>query len=203
MQKLPNLSVSPSIKAARNSIIEIILCLVIAALFYWFLLAPKLAQVSVKRAELTQIKSQRDSVESDAKALEALSKSVSSNREQIDHLDEALPLNEREIRNQMLIEELANSSGATLGSISMNNTGNSVAAGNLALLKDPFAVKRVLGVLNISMSVKGNINQLLDLIKKIENYGRIMDINSLDLSAGEKDQLDVRLSMQSYYFGPQ
>ena len=185
----------------QGAIFEIVLLLIIGVLFYFFLLAPKMAEVAQKQSQLAQIQSQKDSIDKDAKALNDLNAQLASNADDFALLDQALPLEERQVRTQKLFEEIVKSSGTLIGDITVSTPAESILAGNVQLLKDPYASQRSLKTLNVGISVSGTMSQLLDLIKKLENYGRIMDISSVDFSSSKSDVLDLKLSLFTYYFG--
>ncbi len=199
---MPKLQVPSSIKASRNAVLEAFLLVVIGILFYFFLLTPKLAEVKSKQAQLDSLDTRRQSLESDVKTLQDLSQHLIQSSADVSRLDQALPLNERGIRTQMLLQQLFSSSAVSVGDISVNETGGGVDAGNLALLENPFAVQRSLNSLTVNVSVGGSFGQLVDLLKKLENYGRIMDVSALSLSAGSNGQLDMKLTFTMYYFAP-
>ncbi len=199
--KLPKFEAPVSIKASRNAITEIVLLLIVAGLFYWFLLSPKMAEVKLKQAEADKFTEQKQSIQQDVATLKKLSEDLKESGDDLVHLDQALPLEERQVRTQLLLDQLIRSSGLFVGDISVNDPQETVVAGNKALLKNPFGVPRSLGMLTVNASVSGNFDQLLDLIKKLENYGRLMDISTLNLSAGSGGVLNMKLTFTMYYFG--
>jgi len=197
------IEVPVSVRNSKSYIFEIVLLIVVAVVFYWFIVIPKQAGLKEKQSQLDQVKSSRVTEEKNVASLKNLALELSQSSQDVVHLDEALPLDERQVRTQALLDKLIQSSGVVVGNLTVDDSGSAVVSGNPALLKDPYAPARTLGTVAVNISVTGSLSQLLDLITKLENYGRIMEINSLDISAAEKGGLNLGLSLNTYYFGPQ
>jgi Tfp pilus assembly protein PilO len=219
--KVSKLQVPSAVKASKNSLLAITALLIVGFLFYWFLLSPKLAEVTAKKADAVKFDSQKQGVEGDVSALQDLSQDLGQHEQDISHLDQALPLTELQLRTQLLMDRLVSSSGVLVGDISISAGNDQVVAGNVATLKNPFGLKRGLNVVSVNVAVSGNFGQLMDLIRRLENYGRIMDIVSVQISAGSSNapassapgtagaaqpaesQLSMHLTLNTYYFGAQ
>lgn len=208
--KIPKLQVPVALQQSKNSVFAIIALLIAGFMFYKFLLSPKLKEVSVRETDLAAVLEEKAGVEGDVKALKDLSLKLNQNPRDINRLDQALPLTERQLRTQLLMEQLVSSSGLVIGDLTVSSQTDQVVAGNLAYLNNPYGAKRALGVISVSMSVNGSFDQMLGLIQKLENYGRIMDISSIDLSGPGSDpgidpllasQLSMRLLLNTYYYG--
>lgn len=197
------MSTMPGGNKYRNAMVELVLLIIVAGLFGWFLILPKKAELDQTQKSLDEITAQRTKLEGQVQTLQELSQKLGSSGQDVTKLDEALPLEERQVRTQMLLEALVNSSGVLVGDISIAPPSSGVSAGDLAALKDPYALKRTLQPIAVNISVNGTFAQLMDLLHKLEGYGRIMDTNSLTVSAGDQGTLDMKLSLDTYYFGAQ
>lgn len=184
---------------SQGAIFEIVLLLIVGVLLYFFLIAPKMAAVKQKQDQLAQVKGQEQKISEDQAALKQLSDQLKTNSDDIAHLDQALPLEERQVRTEKLFEQLVKSSGTLIGNLTVGSPAQAITAGDVQLLKNPYGIKRSLQTLNVSIDVSGNISQLLDLVKKLESYGRIMDISSVDLATSKGDVLNLKLSLTTYY----
>lgn len=191
--------------ASRSAVMQIVLVLIVGGLFYWFLLLPKIADNKAKHDSLNSTQDQKASVDQDLQTLKTLDQQLADakSKSEITNLDEALPLSERAVRVEMLMEKLTQSSGAIVGSIAIDQSHDGVVAGNPAVISDPYSGQRTLGSVGVDLRVSGTMEQLIDLIKKLESYGRIMDISSLDISLNQGSVLDMKLSLTTYYFGLQ
>jgi Tfp pilus assembly protein PilO len=188
------------IKAHSHSLYEVVFLCIVIALFYWYILSPKKAEVSVQTTLLSQLQEQQKKWEDSRDQLKLLVQQLNNNKAQAIVLDEALPLNGKIINLHLLIEKLANDSGVTIGDISLTGSGDAVVAGDKALLANPYGPKRTLQKLTGAVYVVGTYPQLQALLQKLENYGRIMDITALDIQSAKDSQLSLKLIMNSYYF---
>ena len=193
---------SNKIKSSRNLSIEIVLFIIVSILFFWFIVLPKKAVVQTQQDNLDTLQAQESKM---ANALSQLNKMVSdlnSHRNDVADLDYALPLGERVNSLQQLIQTLADSVNVSVVNIQVADKTDVVVAGDKNLLKDQFGATRTLQVLSGSVSVVGTFSQLEAFLQKIENSGRIMDINSLGIDSGSNGNLSLKITLNSYYLAP-
>lgn len=202
MPKNINIGLPQKIKASRNFIVEIVLLLVFCVLFFWFLVLPKKAEVSAKQDVLEQTLSQQQLADTQLGTLKQLILNLNSHKDEVASLDEAIPLKGNVLELQILMENLANSAGVTVGDISLNASQNGIVAGNTSLLANPYASARSLLQITGSVYVFGNFPQLEAFMKKLENSGRIFDVSSFEVSSGQANNLSLRMSLKAYYFAP-
>lgn len=198
--KIFKIQSSPAVRNSRNSIFEIVVLVAAAVLLYWFVVLPKAAVLADKQSQLEKVKVSTALLQANIASLKKLSQELSSHTSDVAHLDQALPLNEIEVRTEVLMQKLVESSGVVISSLVINASGSAVVSGNQALLMNPYGPKRTLGSVPINMSVSGSLTQLLDLLNKLENYGRIMEINSMDISTAENGTLNLSLTLETYYY---
>jgi Tfp pilus assembly protein PilO len=201
--KFSKVEVPAAVRDSKSYIFEAVLLAVAAVLLYWFVAVPKAASLKNRQAQLEQVKAARKTMEDNVAALRNLSQELSQNSQNVERLDEALPLSERQIRTQALLESIIQSSGVVIGNLTVGAPSGAVVAGNPDLIKNPYRPKRALGTVAVTMSVSGSLSQLLDLLKKLESYGRIMELSSLDMSKVQNGTLNLGLTLNTYYFGPQ
>jgi Tfp pilus assembly protein PilO len=197
------MSVQPLNKTSRNSLFEVGLLIVICALFGWFILLPKRAEVVQKQDNLNNIESQASSTAAQLATLQSLIGSLPSNAQNIADLDQALPLDGSTVRLQLLVQSLADSVGVTLGNISISGNSGGEVSGDTALLSDPYGVARTVQTLDGTVYAIGSFDQLQEFLKKLENSGRLIDVDSMTIEQGSSPgNLNMALTFKAYYFAP-
>lgn len=202
MPKAINIGLPPQIKSSRNSLFEVGLLVIVCALFAWFILLPKKAQVAEKNSEKAKIEDQQSKMAESLKILNLRIQELDSHKQEIANLDDALPLKGKTTYLQILIQSLADSAGVTVGDITISGKGDAVAAGDTELLKNPYGAVRTLQKLSGTVSVIGSFVQLESFLKKIETSGRIMQISGIDIAAGQDNNLNLKVSLDAYYLAP-
>jgi Tfp pilus assembly protein PilO len=197
-----SLGLQPQDKSSRNSLFEVGLLVIICVLFFWFVVLPKKAEVAQKNAALTKALAQQTLVDGELSTLQNLIASLPSNADNLTQLSQAMPLDGNTVRLQLLVQNLAESVGVTVGSISISGSPNGVAAGNTSLLANPYGVTRSVQALNGSLYVSGSFNQLLALLKKFEQSGRLIDVGSIAITQGSVGSLNMSVTFKAYYFAP-
>ncbi|HYV33500.1 MAG TPA: type 4a pilus biogenesis protein PilO, partial [Candidatus Limnocylindria bacterium] len=65
-----------------------------------------------------------------------------------------------------------------------------------------YAPTRSLQKLSGTVYVIGTFSQLEAFLRKLENSGRIIDVSDLAIDPGTDGNLNLRVSIASYYFAP-
>jgi len=177
------------------------LLIVVSALFTWFIILPKRSDLALKQEALAVIKKQESEIAGQLARLQELVDSLNASEKEIELLDQSLPLNGRITRFHFLIEALAQQAGVTLGNLNVSSPSTGPVAGDLAALDKPFKVDRKLQKLSGSVVVIGTLNQLKGFLEKVETSGRLIDITDVGIDAGTNGDLNLRLTINSYYFG--
>ena len=185
----------------RNYLIEAALLLVVSGLFVWFIILPKNAELSARNGDLANLETQRSQIQTQAEQLNKLIEKLKNSQAEIKNLDTALPLAHNAIQFEVLIRNMAESVNVKVGSLNLASKPEAVVAGDKALLTDPFAAKRSLQKLSGSIFVTGNLEQLLDFLKKLEKSGRFIGVTSVQMDSGSEGLLNLRLGIDIYYFG--
>lgn len=163
---------------------------------------PKQSDVGQKKDTLAKVELEQNQMAGKLAALQSLISSLESNSQNVAKLDQALPLDGNVIRLRLLVQSLADSVGVTVGDINVSAQSGGLAAGNKALLADPYLAPRTLQTLSGTIYVIGSFNQLQSLLKKIETSGRLIDITTLAIDQGTTDKLNMRLTFKAYYLAP-
>jgi len=194
-------STAPVIKKSpRTSLMEIILLVVVIVLFYWFIAKPKQAEVASLDSKYSEVKAEAESVKNQVEQLKGLVQQLKSHSKDIMLLDEALPLDGKITRLNLLMNSLAASSGVTLGDLSLSSRGDYISAGNTAIINNPFAAKRSLQKTTVNLNLFGNFSQIQGFLRKLENNGRILNLTSVEIEGSQDDKLNLRLSLETYYY---
>ncbi len=197
-----SMSTQPHGRFSRNSLFEVGLLVIICILFVWFILLPKKAEVDQKNADLAKVQDQENKIASQLTTLQSLINSLPSNSQNIVTLDQVMPLDGNAIRLQLLIQSLAGSVGVTVGSLNVSPAPGGMITGNAALLANPYGVTRSLQTMNGSLYVIGSFGQLQALLKKLENSGRLIDVDTMEIGQGIIGNLTMTLTFKAYYLAP-
>jgi Tfp pilus assembly protein PilO len=189
-------------KTVQTSFIEVGILLVVIGLFYWFILSPKLQSLALAKEEQKQLQEKQANSAKELKTLQELVVQLDNNKEYVDKLDQALPLDNKALRLQMLLEYLAGTSGLTVGDVTASAKGDAILGGDKALLAQPFGQKRTVQKMKASVYVTGSFDQLQAFLKKLESSGRVLDITTIDIGPAQEGLLGLRVSIDSYYFVP-
>jgi len=190
-------------RPAQISIVVIVLLIVVIGLFSWFILRPKRAELSAKQGTLSKLETEENQLSENLAKLKALVVELKDSPGKTAKLDEALPLSDDTPRPDMLLEQLARSTGVTVGDINIISENDAVIAGNTKLLEKPFDVSRGLKIMEGALQVTGNYQQLKSFLQKLETSARLIDTTALTLSGTDKGLLNLSLNFRMYYFGPQ
>jgi len=203
LSKNLNLGLPPQIKNARNSLVELVLLVVVCALFGWFVVLPKKAEVEAKKADLATIQGQESKMADKLAKLKTLVQTLQSSSLQTADLDQALPLDGKITRLKILIDSLANSSGVTVGDVSVSSSkADSVVAGDKGLLANPYGAARTLQKLSGSVYVIGTFDQLKAFLQKLETSARLLDVTELSMDGASDGSLNLKLTISAYYLAP-
>ena len=196
-------SLKSQIRSPRGYVLESVLLIVIAVLFWWFVVMPKQTSISTSATQLSDLSTQESKISGAAAALQKQITELASNSQNIDELDQALPLGDNLPKINLLMQSIVASSGVTIGSLNVSGaSSNSVVAGNKALLANPYGPTRTLQTYFAAMSVSGSFDQIMSLLQKLENSGRIMDITSLSINGTGPGILALQLNVNIYSLVP-
>ncbi len=183
------------IKESGNPIFQAVLILIVLVLFSWFILKPWLSKTLDTRSQLKSAQQQLDALESDQRELNRLVNELRSSPDEIALVDEALPLNGRVSKVNVLLDNLVRTSGMTLSILASEETKNIVSAADKAMLENPYQPGRVLHTVTVSAAISGTMEQLKNFLQLMETNGRVLDVSSLQIIGGEpitKFQITVK-----------
>lgn len=194
-----NLTESYRNKAASNPVFQIILVLIVLVLFSWFIFRPQLAKFNESRAEVATAEEQLNKVETDRRELNRLINELQASPDEITIVDEALPLNGRISKANVLLDTLVQTSGMSLAVISADDVVQTIDAGDKDVINNPYQPGRTLHTITINASVTGTMEQLKNLLELIETNGRLLDVDSLQILGGS-ELTKFRLTIKAYSY---
>lgn len=198
-----SIGLPPQIKSARNFLIELVLLVVVCVLLGWFVVMPKNAELSLKQDQLAQVQSEQAKTADKLKQLKNIVQTIQANPQQINYLDQALPLDGKIVRFKIFMDALANSAGVVVGDVSVSSgKADETVAGDKTLLANPYGVSRSLQKLSGSVYVIGSFPQLKAFLQKLETSARILDVTDLSLDGAPDGSLNMKLSINAYYLAP-
>lgn len=186
----------------HNSLFEVIVLFVVVVLVGVFVVRPKLNSNQMKSEELNKAKAQYEKVETDRSAMEKLLDKMDESEQDIAMVDQALPLHGRITALNLLIDNLAVSSGMQLASISTEDTSSNIVAGDEKLIEDPYNANRKLQIINATVTVAGPVEQFRQFLKLIEKSPRLMDIDTVSISRQE-DEVLYKVRLKAYFYAPE
>lgn len=178
-------SKSPFSRQGGSPIFQAALILIVLVLFSWFILKPWLSKSLDTRAQLNSAQDQLDSIEADQRELNRLVSELQSSPDEVALVDEALPLNGRVSKVNVLLDNLVRTSGMTLSILSSEETKDIVSAGDKTMLANPYQPGRVLHTVTVSAAINGTMEQLKNFLQLMETNGRVLDVSSLEIIGGE------------------
>ncbi len=194
-------SAAQAVVPYKNTVIEIVMVIFAAGLFFWYLLRPQMNTVSLARQKLAVVLEEASTMEEKRAQLDQLVKQMKAGeKDDLPKLDEALPLQPQVSRLYYVIEQYGQVSGLTVGSIGINTGAEAIVAGNRAMLENPFGVKRTVKKLTANVTLSGTFEQFQAFLKNIESHPRVIDISSLDISGTQGGIIDFKFSLTSYYY---
>lgn len=202
LPKSINLNFSPQVRSSRNSVFEAVLLLVVCGLFYWFIISPKMTAVAEQKVNLAQAQTEKDNISGTVSDLKKMVGQLSANAKEISALDEAMPLDAKILRLRLLLEDLGRSVGLSVSNVNVSGNTDAPWAGDKALLENPYLISRSVQRLSGTISAEGNYGQVIAFLDKIENSGRIININSVNIDSSADGNLSILLTLDAFYLAP-
>lgn len=197
-----NFNISPQIKSSQNSIFEAVLLLIVCILFYWFILLPKTAQVAEQKTALSQAQDEKNNISGTVNDLKKMVEQLSTHAQDINALDEAMPLDSKVLRLRLLLEDLGRSVGMSVSNVSVAGDSDAPWAGDKEILENPYSVPRLVERLSGTVSAVGTYSQMVAFMEKIETSGRLININSVNIDNSADGNLNILLTLDAYYLAP-
>jgi Tfp pilus assembly protein PilO len=189
----------PLPKDSRNYLAKIFLLLLIIGAGYWFMVSPKMVTQNTKKDQLSQLTKEREDLASSISTFNKLVSDLNSHSQDAARLDEALPLQSKSFRMNLLIRKLAETAGVTVQDVNFSEKAG-VIAGSKDTSAQPFAGTRTLQKFTGSVAVTGNFDNIQAFIKNVENNSRIMDIQNFDISGSSDGALSLKLNLITYSY---
>ena len=188
-------------RVPQHTLFEVGLLILVAILFFIFILQPKRGDLAAAQDQLETAKKDAQTAQQNKDTLEGLVEQLKSHSQDVQNLDEALPLDGRAVRLQLLLESLINDAGMKVGDISVDSSNTDrVIAGDKAALANPFGKSRKLQTFNATAIVSGTFPQFETLIKKIASNGRVIDIKGFNITSSKEDLLSFQITIRAYYY---
>ncbi len=186
--------------SARGKVFEAGLLLIISILVYWFLVSPKHSQLTAAKEQYQNLETQQKDLDANKKQLETAIADLKNHPREIAEMDEALPLDNRVTKLYIVLNDLSQNSGMTVGNISVSFNGSVDMAGNKALLTSPYAAKRTVQKLTTTMVATGSFDQFMALLEKLENSGRLINVTSVNIATGKEGAFNFTFNLEAYFY---
>jgi len=202
----PSFTSSASIKTP-STLVELGAVIVAIILVFWFFVRPKLANVNDQKTAIAQQQQIFNSVETDRQQMLKLVSDLKNQQGDVALVDEALPLDTRITRIQVLIDGLVSASGMQEHSINFSASDKLIAAGNPVEIPQPsesagkqYSVTRSLDTINFDLAVSGSVDQLKQLLNLVETNGRVIDITDISINSNQ-GTVTYMLKLKTYSYG--
>lgn len=182
-----------------NPTLQAIMLAIIVVIFSWFIVKPKLADYTTTRNTLKTAQAKLKQSQEDQKNLNELIAKLRDSKDDVALIDEALPLQGRVSKSNVLMQNLVQSSGMSLSQLSTDDTSKIVSAGDKEGLADPFSKPRKLHTITMTTTLTGTMDQFKNLLELIETSSRVLDVESMDILGGDQ-QIKFRLIVKAYSF---
>lgn len=195
----PIVKKSYQIKDFGNPLIQIILLAVIFSLFSWFILKPKYKETMDNRSQLSVAEKQLEQITKDQADLKQLVTKLNASTDQVALVDEALPLNGRISKANVLMESLVQASGMSIAQLTTSDSQKTISAGDKAKIANPFQAQRKLNTITMTLSLTGNLDQFRNLLELIETNGRVLDVETMDVTSDDNGS-KFRIIVNAYAY---
>jgi len=189
-----------SMPTRQHTVFEIIMLVIVSALLYWFIISPKQAKLDALTLGSGELSAEFSSLEDNERKFNKAVADMKAHPEEIADLDEALPLDNRVTKLHLALENLTQSSGMTVGDISISYKSDVVISGDKEQLASPFKVTRKLQKMITALDVTGTYDQFQGLLQKLEQSGRILTITSMEASPTADQLLNFKISLEAFYY---
>ncbi len=197
----PNLKQIARSKQLQSPILQSVLLIIAGILLGWFVVSPKYAAVKTQRAELVKINGQKEVFEKEQIELNKLIEKLKNSDSQIKLLDEAVPLSTRPTKIAVMLESYARSSSLEVSSINISDIDKNIVAGNKDLIAEPYKAQRGLATVKVTVSITGSTEQFKNFLQLLEDSGRLIDVNSLEVSRNDAD-IKYVVDLVTYAYEP-
>jgi len=191
----PKLTTPIAPRRPQNAIVEIILIGGLVFFMTWFLILPKFSEVKKQQELHTKAKIQLASLNADYDKLSVLTAQLSKQKRELALMDEILPTDARLTKFYLIGEDLAVRSGMSV--ISVNVTKGSVPT---AVQKTMAPNGRTVAAMDIQYNLNGNVEQLVDFLRRLKGSMRIFDLDNIDLTSDKDGNLNIKAIVKTYYY---
>lgn len=186
--------------AMQHTVFEIILLVIVSGLLYWFIISPKITKLNALTVRSNELSADFASLEDNERKFNKAVAEMKAHPEEIADLDEALPLDNRVTKLHLALESLTESSGMTVGDVSVAYKTDAIISGNKEQLTSPFKGTRKLQKMTTALDVTGTYDQFQGLLQKLEQSGRILTITSVEVTPTADQLLNFKITLEAFYY---
>ncbi len=188
---------------------KFIVAILVGVLIFIFLAGPKFSQYRQKAKELKANTELETRLKAEDQEISRRLNTLETKEDQIDLLNSAIPSKASVPDLYAYLETLVKTSNLTLSTIQAVDAsalaeesadkGNEQAVDEVMVSDGTIlSPSTTLGVISVSLEVKGDINGYKQFLAAIENSLRIMDVQSVEISNDDTD-LTYRIALKTYY----
>lgn len=174
----------------RLAVIVGVVAVLVTALYYFFLLQPKLDQISEAQRETVQAREEAEALRNRIRVLEQARQNAPETMAKLNALRLLMPSTPDLPGLIRQVQEAADGSGVDLRSIQPSR---------------PTPLQNATGVdtINVNIAIFGGFRRVEDLLVRLENLQRIVEVRSISLAPGEQlvpgqISLSATLTMRLY-----
>ncbi len=188
-------------RGTQTSVVETSALIIVIVVVGWFFVRPQMTVLKSAKSQLQQEQAEYQNVEKDKNDLNQLATKLKQSQIDLVLVDEALPLHNRPTQLEVLLDTLITATGMSATDLSLRQEEDSIAAGDKALLSNPYGANRKAQTTTVDLSVNGNIDQFKNLLQLIETNGRIIDVTGMSMINGS-ELTEFKLKLKAYNYVP-
>lgn len=200
--KISSTDIKKPVNKGNFAVWEIIFLLIILVLGGIYFVKPKWDEYQASRTQLTIVNDQKLELDNALETIKKLNDQIKSeaNKDSIALLDEGVPAEVSPSKLYILVNDLVVKSGLGVGSIDISPLSDAPDATKIANIQTPVPADRI--EYTATLSVSGKIDQLIGLLKLIEDNPRLLSVKTVEVTKGEEKEkpLSFRIIAKSYSF---
>lgn len=190
-------------------LLKLVSFVALLALSYYFIIAPQLERLAETEQNLALKSSEVETIESEIQSLPLLEEEIASLQEEIRVSTKTFYPELRQKKLIVILDEQLKQSGTAADSLTFSQvnseestedlgTDNEQTEENSYVNSNGEPVKTVLQSISIQVPFTGSYEQIIDLIRRLEDMNRTFVINSLQLSQGTDGTISGTINLDFY-----
>ena len=189
-------------------LLKLVSFVALLALSYYFIIAPQLERLAATELNLALKSAEVEAIESEIQSLPLLEEEIASLQEEIRVSTKTFYPELRQKKLIVILDEQLKQSGTAADSLTFSQVNSEESTEDLGTDNEQTEnsdvnsngepVKTVLQSISIQVPFTGSYEQIIDLIRRLEDMNRTFVINSLQLSQGTDGTISGTINLDFY-----